>query len=168
VNKRLRKKKRVGEFTEYGFLWEIGLKGTYTDEQYIDLMGRTITWGLSKGIWVGGGGSHQAHGSSLVRMGGYAYAINPRGKKRLVVTKELKAEVVAYLNSLPETQAVVASKLEDVNTDDQKDWRAFNIEADRVLGPDGDRCCAGGYVGTGRFGARSCSVCHKPYVGATV
>lgn len=177
MKKRLRKKKHVGEFAEHGFLWEVKLREHPGEEAFMDLMSRFIDDWYDKRIWLGGGGkSGQSNYSP--RMGGYCYATNARGKAFITLHQEDVEAIRLYFSQQPEVEAIVIGKLEDSHYqynkhghrvskwkcwDDDKEWDRFHLEADTLLGPDGPRCCLGGYIWHSMNGEKGCSKCRKPY-----
>jgi len=179
MNKRLRKKKHIGEFAEYGFYWEVKLKEHLETDTYINLMERFIEDWHSKRIWLGGGGQSGKTQYSP-RMGGYAYLMNERGKPFMTLNKDDVAGVYRYLTAQPEVDICLVGELNDEwweynshghrvskwknFTTNDRYTNEFNLKADLLLGPDGPRCCLGGYIWHEMNGRSGCSKCNKPYI----
>jgi uncharacterized protein YggL (DUF469 family) len=181
MNKRLRRKKHVGEFAEYGFLWEVKLRKHLDDEAYMDLMDGICGDWHEKHICLSGGGRSGKNKYSP-RMGGYAHTTNEKGKPFVMLVESDLDKVHQYLTQRPEVEICLVGKLDDMwwnynkhghrvskwkDWEKDEEWDKFHLEADLLLGPNGPRCCLGGYIWRNQNGERGCSKCRKPYNGET-
>ena len=165
MKKRLRKKLRCGEFTEYAFSWSALLHQPLLDHAAWEaLVERVIQGGDERGFWLGFGGSIGAT-RYAPRVGGFCYPLNYRGRSRKFLSQEESAAAIAFLRAQPDFKAVVVGKRDSVRSWDEKYQQGLEAEFDRVLGADGPRCCLGSYIYTGRDGERGCSICRKPWEG---
>ena len=99
MKKRLRKKKHVGEFTEYGYQVDIDITDFQDDELYIKLVDSFFDAGFS----IGGGGHH----GKL-----HFFVMRNAPKKMASCTKDDKETIKKLLSAMPEY--VIASTISDL------------------------------------------------------
>ena len=101
MNKRLRKKHRTGEFTEYGFLLRFSLPSSWSEVEADRFLDEFIAMVEYQGLAFGGAGRLEWDG--FVVRGG------PRG----TVTPDQRARVEAWLAARPEVDSFTLGPLID-------------------------------------------------------
>lgn len=164
MKKRLRKKKRLGEFAEYGFMYELLLRAPLTEDQHWDFIDQMCDELHKIGLCASAGFS-----VGHVRCGGYASGTqgHPRGK----VTPKTQVDLLLWLLAHPLVEAAIVDDLQDCwHGYDEAKTDAFHARANVQLGPDKPHHCPGGYLywtlDTPSEFPRRCSICRKALTAA--
>ena len=100
MRRRLRKKRRLGEFTEYGFSLQFTISPSHSTVDRNVLIDEFIDEIERLGLNFGGGGSDEWYGF---------IALTGRGS----ATKEHRSAIVAWCNAHPDIQNPIAGELVD-------------------------------------------------------